>query len=65
MTCGAAVGVQGEEKWRKDAVLRGTSADGLGVRDEFVQLHVLLPVRQEIGDPSTGRVRHVQLGELV
>ena len=60
MTGGAAVGVLGEEKWRKDAALRGTGADGLGVRDVLPQHHVLLPVRQEVSDPPAGGVRHVQ-----
>src|SRR4029434_466346 len=33
VTGGAAVGVQGEEKRGKNAALRGTGADGPGVRD--------------------------------
>ena len=45
--------------------MRGTSADGPGVRDVFPQPHVLLPVRQEVCDPPAGGVGHVQLGELV
>ncbi len=49
----------------KNAALRGTSADGLGVQDMFPQLHMLPPVRQEVWDPPAGGVRHVQLGELV
>ena len=52
MTGGATVGVQGEEKWRKDAALRGTGADCQGVGDVLPQLHMLLPVRQEVSDPS-------------
>ena len=31
----------------------------------FSQLHMLLPVRQEISDPPAGGVRHTQLGELL
>ncbi|KAF7642881.1 hypothetical protein LDENG_00249260, partial [Lucifuga dentata] len=41
MTGGAAVGVQGEEQRRKDAALRGSGADGPGVRDMLTQPHVL------------------------
>lgn len=52
MTGGAAVGVQGAEQRRKDAALRGTGADGLGARDMFPQLHVLLPVIQKASDPA-------------
>lgn len=49
----------GEEKWRKDAAVRGNGDDGQEISD------LLLPVRQEIGDPPSSRVRHVQLGERV
>jgi len=76
MTGGAAVrvqgeeqrrknGVQGEEQRRKNVALRGTGADGLEVRDMFPQVHMLLPVGQEVCDPPAGGVRHTQLGELV
>ncbi|KAF7651031.1 hypothetical protein LDENG_00117000, partial [Lucifuga dentata] len=65
MTGGAAVGVQGEEQRGKDAALWGSGADGPGVRDMLTQPHALPPVRQEVSDPPTGGVRHVQLGELV
>jgi len=44
VTGGAAVGAQGEEQRGKNAALRGTSADGPGVRDVFPQPHLLLPV---------------------
>jgi len=57
--------VQGEEQRGKNAALRGTGADGPGVREVFPQPHVLLPVRQEVCDPPAGGVGHVQLGELV
>ncbi len=65
MKGGAAVGVQGEEQRGENAALRGTGADGPRVRDMFSQLYKLPPVRQEVCDPPTGGVRHVQLGELV
>ena len=45
--------------------MRGTGADGPGVRDKFPQLHLLPPVGQEVCDPPAGGVRHAQLGELV
>ncbi|KAK0140096.1 ATP-dependent DNA helicase PIF1 [Merluccius polli] len=31
----------------------------------FSQLHMLLPVKQEVSDPPAGGVRHTQLGELL
>ena len=31
----------------------------------FSQLHMLLPVTQEVSDPPAGGVRHTQLGELL
>ncbi len=31
----------------------------------FSQFHMLLPVRQEVYDPPTDEIRHIQLGELV
>lgn len=58
MPGGADVGVQGEEKWIKDAALRGTADDG-------PQLHLLTPVRQDVCDPPVDGVRFSQLGELV
>uniref|UniRef100_A0A8C5DHJ3 Importin subunit alpha n=1 Tax=Gouania willdenowi TaxID=441366 RepID=A0A8C5DHJ3_GOUWI len=48
---GAAVGVQGKEQRGQNTALRRSSADGPGSRDGFSQLHVLLPVRQEVCDP--------------
>ena len=65
VTGGAAVGVQGEEKRGKNAALRGTGADGPGVRDMFSQPHVLPPVRQEVCDPPADGVRHTQPEKLV
>ena len=65
MTGATAVGVQGEEQGRKNAALRGSGADGQAVGDVLPQLHMLLPVRQEVSDPPAGGVGHVQLGELV
>ena len=65
MTGGAAVRVQGKEHRGKNAVLGGTGTDCLGVGDMFSQLHMLLPVRQEVSDPPAGGVRHTQLGELL
>ena len=65
VTGGAAVGEQGEEQRGKNAALWGTGADGSRVRNVFPQLHMLLPVRQEICNPPAGGVRHMQLGELV
>ena len=47
MNGGAAVGVQGDEERRKNTALGATSADGLGVRDIFPQLHKLFPVRRK------------------
>uniref|UniRef100_A0A3B4GZA3 Uncharacterized protein n=1 Tax=Pundamilia nyererei TaxID=303518 RepID=A0A3B4GZA3_9CICH len=40
-----------EEQRRKNTALRGAGADGPGVRDILSQPHMLLPVRQEVGDP--------------
>ncbi len=31
----------------------------------YRKAHMLLPVRQEVYDPPTGGIRHIQLGELV
>jgi len=45
--------------------LRGTGADGPGIRDMFPQPHVLLPVGQEVCDPPAGGVSYTQLGRLV
>ena len=53
-----AVSTQGKELRGKDVALRGTGGAGPLVRDVLPQLHMLLPVRQEV-------IRHVQLGELV
>lgn len=53
------------EKWREDAALRQTGADGQGVGDGLPQLHMVLPVRQEVCDPPAGGVRYIQLGTLV
>ena len=65
VTGGATIGVQREEWGSKNGSLGGSGADGLGFRDMFPKLHALLPVRQEVCDPSAGGVRHVELGELV
>lgn len=40
-------------------------ADDLGVRDMFSQLHMLLPVREEVSHPPASGVRHTHVGELV
>ena len=61
MTGGAAVGVQGEEQRGKDAALRRLPV----LMDRESELNALLPVRQEVSDPSAGGVRHIQLGELL
>ena len=65
MIGGAAIGVQGEQQRGKDAALRRSSADDLGVRDVCSQLDALLHVGGEVRDPPAVGVRHVQLGELV
>ena len=54
-----------KEQGRKNAALGGSSADGLGFRDMFPQLHALLPIRQEVYDPPAGGVGHMELVELV
>lgn len=46
MTGGAAVGIQEEEKIRSEA-MRGSGADGPGIRDMFPQLPMLPSVSQE------------------
>ncbi|XP_062413290.1 60 kDa lysophospholipase-like [Pungitius pungitius] len=55
----------GEEQRGKNAALGGTGADGPRGRDVFPQLHVLLPVGEEVSDPLAGGVGYVQLGEFV
>lgn len=40
---------------RKDAALKGTGADALGVKNVFPHLHMLLPVKEEVDDqPADG-----------
>ena len=59
---GAAVSVQGKQGVRQDAALRGASAGGPGAGNALPQLHPLRPVGQEVGNPLTGRDRHLQQG---
>ena len=65
MAGGAVVGVEGEEKRGEHTTLRGSSADGPGLRDKLAQPHALLPVSQEVSDPPAGGLRHAQLCQLV
>lgn len=65
VTGSAVVHIHGEEQWKKNVALRGSSADCLGVGYVLTQIHMLLPVRQEVCEPSTGGVKHIQLGQLV
>ena len=60
VTGGATVSVRGEKQGRKNTALGGSSADGLGFRDMFPQLHMLLLVRLEVCDPPAGGVWHLK-----
>ncbi|XP_042292121.1 uncharacterized protein LOC121913527 [Thunnus maccoyii] len=62
MTGGAAVGVHGEEMWRKEAALRGTSA---GSQRCVSSASRAASFQKEVGDPPAAGLRHVQLGVLV
>eukprot|EP00064_Thunnus_orientalis_P003907 superscaffoldBa00000338_g3918 len=62
MTGGAAVGVHGEEMWRTEAALRGTSA---GSQRCVSSASRAASFQKEVGDPPAAGLRHVQLGVLV
>lgn len=53
--------LQGAEQRGKDAALEDTVLRVWTVQTRLPSF----PVRQEISDPPAGRVRHIQLGELV
>lgn len=55
---GTAVCVQRAEQRGKNKALRKTGAVGPGLKDLFSQLHMLLPVCQEVCDTPVGKVGH-------
>ena len=56
---GAAVGAEGEEKWREHIVFLW--APMLVVRGSGLPSHTGLPVYQKVTDPPTGGLRHAPL----
>lgn len=54
-----------KSRHREDTALGDPCPGGLGTRDVFLQLHVLLLARQEVSDTSADGFGHIQLGELV